>query len=395
MKKTGLISELKNTVSSQIHKYTMIIALIAIWIFFQIVTKGIFLTPRNINNIFLQMCFIGIASCGMVFVMVAAQIDLSVGSVIGFTGSIIAVLIRNHNMNIVPALAITLVIGLLIGIWHGFWVAYMGLPAFIVTLASQMIFRGGVMGVTQGSTIQPNNDAFKAIGQGYLPSLFEFKDYNTTPLIVGILCIIAYIVLSIRTRKSRQSYEFEVSSLPSFILKMIFMSVVIYSVFVVWALDRGIPVPMVILFVVVAIMNVISKRTPFGRHVYAIGGNSEATQLSGVNVKLTMLLIFSLMGILSAISGVVYTSRLNSAAIAGGTGTETDIIASAIIGGTSPSGGTGTIIGCIIGALVMASLENGMSLLSLGSFEKYVIKGLVLLFAVAVDVQTRKRRGIV
>ena len=174
-------------------------------------------------------------------------------------------------MNIVPALAITLVIGLLIGIWHGFWVAYMGLPAFIVTLASQMIFRGGVMGVTQGSTIQPNNDAFKAIGQGYLPSLFEFKDYNTTPLIVGILCIIAYIVLSIRTRKSRQSYEFEVSSLPSFILKMIFMSVVIYSVFVVMGIRQRI-LYRCNLICCGCDYECISKRTPFGRHVYAIGG---------------------------------------------------------------------------------------------------------------------------
>lgn len=390
MKEQGFFDKIKDVFKGRIQQYTMIFAMLVIWFYFQMTTNGVFLSPRNLNNLFLQMCYIGIAACGMVLIMIAGHIDLSIGSVIGFTGAVIAVLLRDFNLGIVPALLITLVVGLLVGLWQGFWVAYVGLPAFIVTLSSTMLFRGGVLGVTQGNTVQPNNSFFKTIGQGYIPDFTENINVNMVAVVAGIAFILIFIISKVIERKNRKKYNFVVDSLPLFIVKLVIVSIIINLIFSIWANDRGLPVPIIILALVVFIMNIVSKKTPFGRHVYAVGGNAEATELSGVNVKKTTLGVFAIMGLLSAVSGVVYTSRLNAAAIAGGTGAESDIIAAAIIGGTSPSGGKGTILGCIIGALIMASLENGMSILSLGSFEKYVVKGLVLLFAVAADTLMNK-----
>ena len=382
-------TSLKRIIGNNFQKYTMIIAMLAIWLYFQVTTGGIFLTARNMNNLFLQMCYIGIASCAMVLVMVAGHIDLSVGSVIGFTGAVMAYAIRYLNMPMGFALIATLAVGVLVGMWQGYWIAFKGIPAFIVTLSSQLLFRGGVLGVTRGNTIQPNSDAFKAIGQAYLPNIGE-GDFNITAILIYAICLIIYIFSMIAKRRNRVRYQFKVDSYPMFVLKLLGMAIVMGLVFLIWSTDRGIPVPVLILAAVVLIMNIISKNTAFGRHVFAIGGNIDASRLSGIDVKKTTALIFIIMGVCSAMSGIVYTSRLNSAAIAGGTGSETDIIAAAIIGGTSPAGGKGSVLGCIIGALVMASLENGMSILSMGSFEKYIVKGLVLLFAVAIDVANKK-----
>lgn len=380
----------KTVMKMNLRQYTMILAMLAIWVYFQFATDGVFMMPRNLNNLFLQMCYIGVCSCGMVLIMVAGQIDLSVGSVIGFTGAIIAVLLKNYSINPFLALILTLLAGALVGLWQGFWVAKVGLPAFIVTLSSMMLFRGGVLGVTGGNTVQPNDDIFKAIGQGYLPNIGH-GSLNITAILIGIICFLIYIALMLQRRRNRQKYHFYVEKTGAFWGKIALFGVVIGLVFAIWASDRGIPIPIIILAAVVLVMHVIANNTAFGRHVYAIGGNLDAARLSGINVKKTIILNFVLMGVLTAVSGVIYTSRLNSAAIAGGTGAETDIIAAAIIGGTSPAGGKGSVFGCIIGALVMASLDNGMSILSMGSFEKYIVKGMVLLLAVAVDTITDRK----
>ena len=380
----------KTVMKMNLRQYTMILAMLAIWVYFQFATDGVFMMPRNLNNLFLQMCYIGVCSCGMVLIMVAGQIDLSVGSVIGFTGAIIAVLLKNYSINPFLALILTLLAGALVGLWQGFWVAKVGLPAFIVTLSSMMLFRGGVLGVTGGNTVQPNDDVFKAIGQGYLPNIGH-GSLNITAILIGIICFLIYIALMLQRRRNRQKYHFYVEKPGAFWGKIALFGVVIGLVFAIWASDRGIPIPIIILAAVVLVMHVIANNTAFGRHVYAIGGNLDAARLSGINVKKTIILNFVLMGVLTAVSGVIYTSRLNSAAIAGGTGAETDIIAAAIIGGTSPAGGKGSVFGCIIGALVMASLDNGMSILSMGSFEKYIVKGMVLLLAVAVDTITDRK----
>lgn len=384
------MEQLKSTLKKNVQQYTMIIALMMIWLVFTVATDGIFLTPRNITNLFLQMAYVGIASSTMVLIMVCGHIDLSTGSVIGFSGALIAYFLKFTNVNIWVAILIVLACGALIGVWQGFWVAKFGLPAFIVTLSSEWVFRGLIIGVTNSTTIQPNNKIFKAIGQGYLPNILgEEASVNLTALLIGAVCIIVFIASQISSRRKKQRYDFKVESTGLFFARVALISIVIAVFFYVFNLDRGVAIPLVILAVIVFTINFISKKTAFGRHVYAIGGNREAAALSGVNVQKVTWLVFVLMGTMSAASGIVYTARLNSAAIAAGTGAETDIIAAAIIGGTSPAGGKGSVVGCVIGALVMASLENGMSILSMGSFEKYLAKGLVLLFAVAIDFLTK------
>ncbi|MDO5444923.1 MAG: sugar ABC transporter permease [Eubacteriales bacterium] len=384
------MEQLKSTLKKNIQQYTMIIALIVIWLVFTIATEGIFLTPRNITNLFLQMAYVGIASSTMVLIMVCGHIDLSTGSVIGFSGALIAYFLKFTNINIWVAIIIVLACGALIGVWQGFWVAKFGLPAFIVTLSSEWVFRGLIIRVTNSTTIQPNNPTFKAIGQGYLPNILgEDANVNLTALLIGAICIVLFIASQLSNRRKKQRYDFKVESTGMFVARVALISIVIAVFFYVFNLDRGVAIPLVILAVIVFTINFISKKTAFGRHVYAIGGNREAAALSGVNVQKVTWFVFILMGTMSAASGIVYTARLNSAAIAAGTGAETDIIAAAIIGGTSPAGGKGSVVGCVIGALVMASLENGMSILSMGSFEKYLAKGLVLLFAVAIDFLTK------
>lgn len=202
----------KRTLKANIRQYTMILAMLAIWLYFQVTTGGIFMMSRNLNNLFLQMCYIGVCSCGMVLIMVAGQIDLAAGSVIGFTGAVIAVLLKNYNMNPVLAIVITLLVGAAVGLWQGFWVAKVGLPAFIVTLSSMMLFRGGVLGVTGGNTVQPNDAVFKAIGQGYLPNIGNGK-LNITAIVFGIVFFVVYTLLMVQKRKKRLKYQFDVEKL--------------------------------------------------------------------------------------------------------------------------------------------------------------------------------------
>ena len=388
------MQELKLTVKKNIQQYTMIILLAVIWIVFYFTTQGVFLSPMNITNLFLQMAFIGIASSTMVLIMVCGHIDLSVGSVIGFTGALIAYLLKFANWGIVPAVIVTVLCGSLVGVWQGFWVAKMHLPAFIVTLSSEWVFRGLIIGITNSQTIQPNNEAFKVIGQGYLPNILGADAaINGTAILIGALAIVAFIISQLNDRKNKQKYNFAVESKGLFTGRIVLLSLVIAIFFWVFAQDRGVAVPLLILAIVILVVSFISKNTAFGRHIFAIGGNKEAAALSGVNVQKVTWLLFVLEGTMAAISGIVYTARLNSAAIAAGQGNETDVIASAIIGGTSPAGGKGSVVGCVIGALVMASLENGMSILSMGSFEKYLAKGLVLLFAVAIDEITKNAKN--
>lgn len=387
------MEQLKLTVKRNIQQYTMIIALLMIWLVFYITTGGVFMSPRNITNLFLQMAYVGIASSTMVLIMVCGHIDLSIGSVIGFTGALIAYFLKFSGLNIWVALLITLFAGALVGVWQGFWVAKVGLPAFIVTLSSEWVFRGLVIGVTHSETIQPNNEIFKAIGQGYLPNILgEGASVNLTALLLGVVCIVAFVLSQIRARRKKQKYDFKVETPALFALRVILICIVIALFFWVSNLDRGVAIPLVILAVVIFTINLIATNTAFGRHIYAIGGNREAAALSGVNVQKVTWWVFILMGLVGSVSGIVYTARLNSAAISAGNAAETDIIAAAIIGGTSPAGGKGTVVGCVIGALVMASLENGMSILSMGSFEKYLAKGLVLLIAVAIDSITKDSR---
>jgi D-xylose transport system permease protein len=383
---------LANVIKNNMRQYTMIAALLAIWIIFSILTNGLFISPRNLSNLFLQMCTIGLLTGGMLLVMVAGHIDLSVGSVCGSLGAVVAYCMARQGFNPVFAIFITLICGLAVGCWHGFWIAYRGVPAFIVTLASQIAFKGITLAVTQGKTIGEFKPGFKAIGQGYIPELFPSGEgYHSTTILLCAVALVVFIVSEIHTRKKRIRNGFTVLRLSLEILKILIVSIAIAGVGFILASYRGIPYAIMLLMAVVAVFTVLTTRTPFGRHVYAIGGNAEAAKLSGVNIKKTLMIIFVLMGFLCSVASVVFTARLNAATPAAGNLFELDTIAACIIGGTSTTGGIGTVFGAIIGALVMSSLDNGMSLMNLPIMIQYMIKGIILLLAVWVDIANRKK----
>jgi D-xylose transport system permease protein len=384
-------------IRSNMRQYTMIIALLIIWGTFTFLTNGLFISSRNLSNLFLQMCTIGILTGGMLLVMVSGHIDLSVGSVCGTLGAVVAYLMARWGLH--PALAILVTIGCsaLVGAWHGIWISYGNVPAFIVTLASQIAFRGLTLLVTNGETIGEFDPGFKTIGQGYIPTLFPqlFPDGALFHDLTVILCLVAmaaYILMELSRRKKRVANGFQVLPWVLQVIKMVVILAGIGSVGYIMASYRGVPYAILVLLVIVGIFSVLTSRTPFGRHVYAIGGNREAAKLSGINVKRELMRIFILMGTLCGVASIVFTARLNAATTSAGSLFESDTIAACIIGGTSTTGGIGTVFGAIIGALVMASLDNGMSLLNLPIMIQYIVKGLILLLAVWIDIVNRNKK---
>jgi D-xylose transport system permease protein len=380
-------------------QYTMILALVGIWIIFTLLTNSIFLTPRNLSNLFVQTVTTAILAIGMVMVIVTGHIDLSVGSVLGFTGAVSAMMMIKFGWGVVPSIAVTLVTGLAIGMWHGFWIAYRKVPAFIVTLASYLAFRGLIIGITGGQTqgleMAPRDiaDSFKLIGQGYLPTFTASGQgtFHDTSLYFAAAVILMYMFFEMKKRSSRIRYGFFVLPIWIQILKMAVVSLIIAVVCSIMIFYLGIPWSVILVLFLAVLFSFIAQNTTFGRHLYAIGGNADAAKLSGINIKRRTMLLFMIMGVITAIAGIVYTARVNAAMTSAGQNAELDAIASAVIGGTSLMGGEGTIIGAVIGALVMTSLDNGMSLMNLNITVQYVVKGLILLLAVWVDIASKKR----
>lgn len=387
---------IKFSLRNNIRQYTMFIALISIMLIFSFLSDA-FLTPRNLSTLFLQTAHIAILACGVVLVIVAGHIDLSIGAVVGLTGAIVAILQAKYGVGILPSILITLAVGALIGLWQGYWVAYRDVPAFIVTLAGMMIFNGLLLGVTKGETIATTG-AFNRIGQDYVPTLFianspkDMLPHDTT-LIILALVIVGYLWMEIRRRKERINYGFEILPKSLFLLKISLVILLITAIFSIMALYLGIPYSILLLMGIGSFYAFLTTKTTFGRHVYAIGGNREAAKLSGINIRQRTLWIFISSGILCAIGGIIYTARVGSAAASAGQGMELDVIAAAIIGGTSTLGGEGTIVGAIIGALVMATLNNGMLLLDVGTTQRLIVRGLVLLLAVWIDISSRKKNA--
>jgi D-xylose transport system permease protein len=395
----GLGALVVRSIKQNTKQYTMFLALIAIWVIFSFLTEGVFLTPRNLSNLFVQTGTTAVLAIGMVLVIVAGHIDLSVGSVLGFTGAICAMAMIRLEWGVLPALLATLAMGAAIGAWHGFWVAYRKVPAFIVSLASMLAFRGLIIGLTGGQTqgleMAPTvtADRFKLIGQGYLPTFRPAEEgtFHDTSLYFIVAVIAVYVVASLRKRAARKTYGFPV--LPAYAegLKLAFVSAIVAAFGYIMVVYLGIPWAVVLVLGLTVLFSFIAGSTTFGRHLYAIGGNPDAARLSGINVARNTFVLFLLMGVLTALAGIVYTSRLNAATTSAGQNAELDAIAAAVIGGTSLLGGEGTIFGAIVGALVMTSLDNGMSLMNLDITFQYVIKGLILLLAVWVDMAQRKK----
>lgn len=386
-------STIKTELSKNARQYTMVLILVAIAIVFAILTGGTFLTSRNISNLFLQASAIGIVAISVSLVLVAGEIDLSIGSCVGLTGAVAATLMVNMGWSIIPTILVTVAVGVGIGCWQGFWVAFRKVPSFIVTLAGSLIFRGIVYGITRGMTIAPMTDEFKAIGQGYIPPIFsaEGSGFNDTAIIIGVAICVIFAVMQIRQENSRKRYHLGVAPKGMLIAKIVIVSIVVIGIMAILSLNLGLSYAFLLLIILAVLFSFISNNTAFGRQIYAIGGNREAARLSGINIKKRLFLLFVVMGTMCAASGIVYTARINAGTAAAGQNMELDAIAAAVIGGTSTMGGEGSVFGAVIGALIMTAIDNGMSLMNLDNTFQYVVKGLVLLLAVWMDVATRKK----
>lgn len=387
------INEAKSLIQENIRDYGMYIALFVIILTFTIMTDGLFISSRNISNLLDSAGYIAVLAVGMTLIIVIRHIDLSVGYAAGFLGAIAAILLTQAGVPVYLTIPIILLLGIVIGLFSGLLVASIGIPSFVATLAGMLIFRGALLQVTEKTgTIIIQDDTFNAIGNGYIPSLLQINGLHFLSLIVGLVGIIIYIYSEITTRKNKLKYQFEVVSMKIFILKLVFISAIIAYITWILAGYNGFSWTIVVMLLVVVIYHFLSTKTVLGRHVYAVGSNPEAAHLTGINVKKITYIVFGSMGMLSALSGILFTARLQSATTTAGTLFELDAIAAAYVGGVSSAGGVGKVTGAIIGAIVMASLTNGMNLLGVGISYQYMIRGGVLAGAVIFDVMTRKKR---
>lgn len=383
-------STLGKMFKGNIRQYGMIIALLFIMLLFEVLTGGLLLKPINITNLILQNSYILVLAIGMVLVIITGHIDLSVGSIAAFVGAVSAIFMVQWQMNPIVAVILSIVIGGLIGAWQGFWVAYVRIPAFIVTLAGMLLFRGLTMIVLEGQSISPFPNGFQKISSGFIPD-FSNMATNIVAVLAGIALSILYIITELRNRAAQRRYNFDTGSQALFFTKMVLVVAVINAFTIVLASYAGIPTILVLLFLLIIIYSFVMNKTVMGRHVYAIGGNEKAAGLSGVKTKKVTFWVFVNMGILAAVSGLIFAARLNAATPRAGTNFELDAIAACFIGGASASGGIGTVFGAIIGGLVMGVLNNGMSLVGLGIDWQQGIKGLVLLLAVAFDIYNKNK----
>jgi putative multiple sugar transport system permease protein len=386
--------DLQKVLRQNVREYGMYIALFVIMAIFTVLTDGLFLSPRNISNLINQMGYIGVLAVGMTLVIVIRHIDLSVGFLAGFLGAIAAILMVQYGVPAVAVVPLVLVLGVFAGLITAFLIVYFGIPAFVATLAGWMIYRGLLLQATMGTgtIIIPNAD-FNAIGNGFIPDIpfLDFIPGHALTLLLGIVAIVFFVLGQINDRKRKKTYGFEVLPGAIFALKLVFISAIVGLVAWTMAGYNGISWTAVIVLVVVGVYHFITTRTVLGRHVYAVGGNPEAADLSGVSVSKITYVVFASMGFLAALSGILFTSRLQSATTTAGTLFELDAIAAAFVGGVSAAGGVGTIIGSLIGALVMASLSNGMNLMGVDISIQYIAKGFVLALAVIFDAANRRR----
>ncbi|CEG25740.1 sugar ABC transporter permease [Bacillus sp. B-jedd] len=390
----NFLTEARSLVKENIRDYGMYIALFVIMLTFSVMTDGLFMSSRNISNLLDSTGYIAVLAVGMTLVIVIRHIDLSVGFAAGFMGAIAAILLTKAGIPFYITIPIILLLGIIIGLFNGLLIAWFGIPAFVATLAGMLIFRGALLQVTEKTgTIIIRDKGFNAIGNGFIPSLMEVNGLHLLSLILGVLCILVYIYSEITTRKNKIKYQFDVVSKEIFALKLVFVSGIIGYITWILAGYNGFSWTVVIMLLVVVIYHFLTKRTVLGRHIYAVGSNPEAAHLSGINVNKITYIVFGSMGMLAALSGILFTSRLQSATTTAGTLFELDAIAAAYVGGVSSAGGVGKVSGAIIGAIVMASLSSGMNLLGVGISYQYMIRGGVLAGAVIFDVMTRRKRG--
>ena len=387
----GGFSHTMGFLKKHMREYGILFALIAIMAFFQIATGGILLKPVNLTNLILQNSYIVIMAIGMLLVIVAGHIDLSVGSVMGFVGAVAAVMIVNWGIPWPIAGILCLGVGALIGMAQGFWVAYYRIPSFIVTLAGMLVFKGLTLALLAGQSVGPFPPAFRLIASGFIPDLFGAEGYNLFSLLIGVAVAAGLAIMAIRQRRQHEAAGIEDEPFGFFAVKtaLIFLALVYMS----WLMAdfRGLPTVFIVMAVLIAIYAFVTSRTTIGRRIYAIGGNEKAAMLSGINSKKLVFLTFANMGLLAGLAGLVFAARLNTATPKAGIGFELDVIAAVFIGGASMSGGVGTVVGAVVGAFIMGVMNNGMSILGIGIDWQQCIKGMVLLAAVIFDVMNKKK----
>ncbi|MDY3250955.1 MAG: sugar ABC transporter permease [Candidatus Choladocola sp.] len=377
------MKESKSSLLQNVIRYSLVIEMVVIFLIFQIVSKGLFLGNANVNNLFMQSCTYAIIGCSMVSVMVIGGIDLSAGMTLGFLCTFAATLQQN-GIGVVIAILLTLAIGLIIGAFYGYWIAYQGMPAFIVTLAGQNVFKGLTLMVGKGMSVGPVSDTFAQFGKGCLAMI---------PSLIYMMCFVVIIfAVLFGTRASKVKYGFEVESITACLAKAVVLSTVVVVVGMILTMYKGIPIAVVILSVLAAILTFVGMNTPYGRGVYAIGNNRDASQLSGINARWVTFRVYLIHGLVVAVASVVYLGRIGQASATTGNGFEFSAITGCILGGTSTLGGSGTIIGAILGTVIMAGLDNGMALMNMGTTWQYLIKGVVLILAVWLDIKSKSRK---
>ncbi|WP_128803140.1 MULTISPECIES: multiple monosaccharide ABC transporter permease [unclassified Streptomyces] len=389
----GLLQLVLGGLRRNMRQYGMLIALGLIVVLFQVWTGGDLLLPRNVSNLVLQNSYILILAIGMMLVIIAGHIDLSVGSLTAFVGAFAAVLTVQHGVAWPVALVLCLLVGAVAGSLQGFMIAYWGIPSFIVTLAGMLLFRGLTEIFLQGQTLGPFPNGLQKLGNGFLPEVGPDTNYHNLTLLLGLVLLAFVIYQEVRDRRREQEFSLDVLPRNAFLLKLVAIAAAVLAVTMLLASYQGAPIILIILGVLVVGYGYVMRNAVFGRHIYAIGGNLPAAKLSGVKDKKVTFLVFLNMGVLAALAGLVVAARLNAASPKAGLNFELEAIASSFIGGASMSGGVGTVLGAIIGGLVLGVLNNGMNLLSVGTDWQQVIKGLALLAAVGFDVWNKRKSG--
>ncbi|WP_024286848.1 multiple monosaccharide ABC transporter permease [Cellulomonas sp. KRMCY2] len=388
------IANLRELMTRNLRQSGIYIAFVAIIALFWVMTPNhALLSPGNISNIVLQYSYILILAIGMVIVIIAGHIDLSVGSLVALTGAVSAILVIKNGMPWWVGMLAAIAVGLIAGAWQGFWVAFVGIPAFITTLAGMLLFRGLTLQTLSNISLSPFPAEYQKVASGFINGLLGGQGVDVFTLLIFALAVVGFAVNSWRSRRARLQYQQLVEALPLFILKIVAVGAVAMAFAYRLAQSRGLPIVLIILAVLIMVYTLITSRTVFGRHVYAIGGNLSAAQLSGVKVKWVNFFIFVNNGLLSGIAGIVYSSRSNGAQPGAGNMFELDAIAACFIGGAAVTGGVGKVTGAMVGGLIMGVMSNGMQLMGIDQSIQQVVKGLVLLLAVAFDVYNKRRAG--
>lgn len=385
--KSGSIAFLK----SHMREYGMLISLVVIMVFFQVMTNGTLFQPLNLTNLVLQNSYIVIMALGMLLVIVSGHIDLSVGSVCGFVGAVAAVLMVEYHWHFVPASIVCLLIGGAIGAAQGYWVAFYKIPSFIVTLAGMLVFKGLALAVLQGQSVGPFPGEFQLLSTGFIPDFFHGEALRVTSLIVGLLMACVLLYTKIKGRADRSKHGMDTEPFVFFIVRNFIFVAMIAAFSYLLASYKGLPNVLIVMLLLMLAYDFITTRTTIGRRVYALGGNEKAARLSGIKTERLTFYTFINMGVLSALAGLIFAARLNTATPKAGLGFELDVIAACFIGGASASGGVGRVLGAVIGAFIMGVMNNGMSIMGVGIDYQQVIKGLVLLAAVCVDVYNKNK----